>query len=78
MPVDKYKVLNHVYLQPFMASRAINIFKGKVPLVFSLRGRYLNNYGGKAGQHWGLKLALLVPGEDIFIFNGCMCSCCIV
>ena len=37
----------------------------------------LKNDGGKAGQHWELKLAIRVPGEDIFIFNGCLCSCCI-
>ena len=58
-------------------SRTINTCKGEVPLIFSLRGRYWKNYGGKAVKHWELKLALLVTGEDIFIFNGCMCSCCI-
>ena len=77
MHVDKDKRWNRVYWKPCTTSRAINPYKVEFPLVFSLRGRYWKNYGGKAVKHWELKLALLVTGEDIFIFNGCMCSCCI-
>ena len=47
------------------------------PSRFQLYREVLKNYIGKAGQHWDLQLALLVPGEEIFIFNGCLYSCCI-
>ena len=45
---------------------------------FNLEREALKNDGGKSGQHWELKLVLHVPGDYIFIFNGCRCSCCIV
>ena len=77
MHVDKEKGRNNVYIQPCTMSRDIKPCKGKLPLIFSLRGRYWKNDGGKAGQHWELKLALLVPGEEIFTFNGCLRRCCI-
>ena len=58
-------------------SRSINICNGEVPLILILRGRYWKNNGGKVGQHCELKLSLLVTGENIFVFNGFRCSCCI-
>ena len=50
---------------------------GTGPSHFKLERELLKNYCGKSGQHWELKLALLVPGEYIFIFSFCLLICCI-
>ena len=49
--------------------------QGRSPSNFKLEREVLINDGGKLGQHWELKLLLFEPGEDIFIFHGCHCSC---
>ena len=51
--------------------------QGRIPSHSHLEREVLKNDGGKVGQHWELKLALLVPGEYILIFNGFLCRCCI-
>ena len=48
--------------------------QGRILSHVQIEREVLKNYVGKAGQHWELKLALFVTGEDIFIFNGCLCS----
>ena len=58
-----------------MTIRDINPCKVDAPIIFSLIGRYCKNDGGKAGQHWELKLALIVPSEENLILYGCMCIC---
>ena len=54
-PVDKKEGLNHVCGQPFTTNRAINICKGEVPLIFSLKGRYWKMMVARQGntRNWG-------------------------
>ena len=52
--------------------------KGRSTYYFHLGREVLKNDGGKMGQHWELKLALLVPGEHILIFYVCCFSFCII
>ena len=42
--------------------------QGRSTSHFQLDREVFKNDGGKAGQHWELKLALLVPCEYIFVF----------
>ena len=48
--------------------------QGISPSNFQLEREVLKSDDGKAGQHREMNLALLVPGEDILISNGCLCS----
>ena len=58
---DLHNEQNYKYLQ------------GEIPYHFQLEREVLKNDGGKTGQHWKLKLAPLVSGEEILIFNFFLC-----
>ena len=76
MHVDK-KGMKSCLLTALYKDQSYKYLNGWSPSYFQIQREVLKNDGGKAGQHWELKLALLVSDKDIFVFTGYMCSWCI-